>query len=81
MTYDEMLQAHVRDFDRVAARVRAIMLEKNYDNDESAEMKSLRGELQDTVHRAFRLKVCHGRSETLLAMERNNLAKAEGRLP
>lgn len=71
MTYDEMLQAHVREFDRMVARIRAIMLERNYDNDESPEMKDLRRDLSDVIMRTFRVKCCAVETESILTRERN----------
>lgn len=62
MTYDDLLQFHVREFDQLIEKLRAIMLQKNYDNNEAREVIELKKEIMDIVHYTFMVKQCHSRA-------------------
>lgn len=75
MTYDEALQAHVREFDAIARRICEIMLLPRYDNAESEEMKELQRELLRSIRRTFALKQACGHAMDLIKKEAPHAAK------
>jgi hypothetical protein len=62
MTYEDALDFHVREFDRQVADLRSIMLQANYDNDESPEVLRLRKDILQIVTQTFLLKQTHARA-------------------
>lgn len=72
MTSDQMLQAHLREFDRKVARLRAILAEPHYDNDQSPEAKCIGVDIADVIERAFTVKQCLSAAES--AIKRENAA-------
>jgi hypothetical protein len=69
VTYDDALHFHVREFDRQVADLRAIMLQANYDNDESPEVVRLKKDILKIVTQTFVLKQCHGRANDIKSKE------------
>ena len=69
MTYEEALAAHVRKYDWLTGRLRDILLQPNYDNDESLEVKGLREDISAIIKQTFTLKQCHSNAIGILERE------------
>lgn len=69
MTYEESLAAHVRRYDRLTDRLRQIMLERNYDNDESPEVRDLKRDIASNISETFTLKQCHSNAISIVERE------------
>ena len=65
MNYEHALDFHVAEFDRQVADLRSILLQKDYDNDQSPEVIRLQKDILKIVAQTFRLKQSHAHAEDL----------------
>lgn len=64
MSYEEALDAHLREFDREVATLRDFMAQIDYDNVESPEVRHQQMVIRAVVGETFALKVCHSRAKS-----------------